>query len=98
MSPVSLCRVLVNATPRGLAAADPLPPGLEAAPDATVALDMVYAPGETRWVRALRAAGIRAADGRAMLVAQGSRALECWFPACAAPVEIMRAIVDAALR
>src|SRR5256885_10613429 len=34
------------------------------------ALDLVYAPGETRWVRALRAAGIAAQDGRELLVHQ----------------------------
>ncbi|HUF34970.1 MAG TPA: shikimate dehydrogenase [Gemmatimonadales bacterium] len=92
------CRVLINATPLGLAPDDPLPPGPEAAPGAAVALDMVYGPGETRWVRAMRAAGLRAADGRGMLVGQGARALERWFPGVDAPVEVMRAAVDAALR
>jgi len=92
------CRVLVNATPLGLHPGDPLPVELNAAPRATVALDLVYAAGETRWVRAMRAAGLRAADGREMLVGQGARALECWFPEVDAPVEIMRATVDAALR
>ena len=92
------CRVLVNATPLGLHPGDPFPiePGI--APGAAVALDLVYAAGETRWVRAMRAGGLRAADGRAMLVGQGARALECWFPGVDAPVEIMRAAVDAALR
>jgi shikimate 5-dehydrogenase len=46
----------------------------------------------------MRAAGLRAADGRGMLVAQGAGALERWFPGVAAPTEIMRAAVDAALR
>jgi shikimate dehydrogenase len=92
------CRLLINATPLGLDPGDALPPGREVAPEASVALDMVYAPGETRWVRALRSAGLRAADGRGMLVGQGARALERWFPGVDAPVEIMRAAVDAALR
>ncbi|HEU5041898.1 MAG TPA: shikimate dehydrogenase [Gemmatimonadales bacterium] len=92
------CRVVVNATPLGLSPGDALPVERSVAPQAEVALDMVYAPGETRWVRAMRAAGLRAADGRGMLVAQGARALECWFPGVDAPVEIMRAAVDAALR
>ena len=38
----------------------------------------MYAKGETPWVRALRARGIRAADGRAMLVAQGAASFERW--------------------
>ncbi len=92
------CRVLINATPLGLARGDDLPLGAEPAGRAAVALDMVYAPGETRWVRAMRGAGLRAADGRGMLVGQGARALEHWFPGVDAPVEIMRAAVDAALR
>ena len=92
------CTVVVNATPLGLRPDDPLPVEPSDAPSARVALDMVYRPGETVWVRAMRRAGRRAADGRAMLVAQGASALECWFPDADAPEEIMRATVDAALR
>lgn len=96
--PPEICRVLVNATPLGLHARDlvPIPPNL--APHAQVALDLVYAKGETPWVRALRARGLRAADGRSMLVAQGAAAFERWFPGVPAPREIMRAAVDGALR
>jgi len=92
------CRVLVNATPLGLHARDLAPIPLGLAPEAQVALDLVYAKGETQWVRTLRAHGIRAADGRTMLVAQGAAAFERWFPGVPAPREIMRAAVDAALR
>jgi shikimate dehydrogenase len=90
--------VVINATPLGLDARDALPVTRAEVPAAGAALDMVYRPGETAWVRALRAAGVRTADGRAMLVAQGAAALECWFPGVDAPVEIMRAAIDAALR
>jgi shikimate dehydrogenase len=92
------CAVVVNATPLGLGAGDALPVSPEEVPAARAALDMVYRPGETPWVRAMRAAGVRATDGRAMLVAQGAAALECWFAGVAAPTEIMRAAIDAALR
>lgn len=92
------CQVLLNTTPLGLQAADPPPVQRTAAPEASVALDMVYRRGETSWVRAMRAAGLRAADGREMLVAQGARAFERWFPGKSAPVEVMRAAVAAALR
>ena len=98
VSEPAACRVVINATPLGLRPGDALPVGRDVVPEAQVALDMVYAPGETRWVRAMRAEGVRAADGRRMLVAQGARALECWFPGVRAPVEIMRAAVDAELR
>jgi 3-dehydroquinate dehydratase/shikimate dehydrogenase len=92
------CTVVVNATPVGLAGEDGIPVPPADVPSARAALDMVYRPGETAWVRGLRAAGLRAADGRAMLVAQGAVALECWFPGADAPEEIMRSAVDAALR
>jgi shikimate dehydrogenase len=92
------CRLVINATPVGLRADDPLPLEPGAAPEAAAAFDMVYRTGETPWVRAMRAAGRRAADGRGMLVAQGAGALQRWFPGVAAPTEIMHAAVDAALR
>ena len=91
------CGTVINATPLGLGAGDPLP--LSAPPRcAAVALDMVYVPNETPWTRAMRAAGLRAADGRTMLVEQGAASLERWFPGVDAPVEVMRAAVDAGLR
>ncbi len=92
------CRLVINATPLGLRAGDPLPLEPGAVPEAAAAFDMVYHTGETPWVRAMRAAGRRAADGREMLVAQGAGALQRWFPGVSAPTEIMRAAVDAALR
>jgi shikimate dehydrogenase len=92
------CRVVINATPLGLRADDPLPYDPSALPNVEVALDMVYRTGETPWVRAMRASRRRAADGRGMLVAQGAGALHRWFPGVEPPTEIMRAAVDAALR
>ena len=92
------CRVVINATPLGLRADDPLPLEPRSAPASAVALDMVYRTGETQWVRVMRASGRRAADGRGMLVAQGAGALQRWFPGISPPTEIMRAAVDAALR
>jgi shikimate dehydrogenase len=91
------CAVVINTTPLGLHAGDGLPLA-SPPPAARIALDMVYAPGETAWTHAMRAAGLRAADGRTMLVAQGAAALERWFPGVRAPVEVMRAAVDAELR
>ncbi len=97
-APADECRVVINATPLGLRADDPLPLDPGAPPRAEVAFDMVYRTGETPWVRAVRASGRRAADGRGMLVAQGAGALQRWFPGVDPPTEIMRAVVDAALR
>jgi len=90
--------VAINATPLGLAGHDPLPVDLNHIPGVQRALDLVYAPGETRWVHVLRERGIVAADGREMLVQQGAAAFERFFPGTAAPTEVMRAAVQRALR
>jgi shikimate dehydrogenase len=90
--------VAINATPLGLAGHDPLPIDVNHIPGAQRALDLVYAPGETRWVHALRERGIAAVDGREMLVQQGAAALERFFPGTVAPKEVMRAAVQRALR
>jgi shikimate dehydrogenase len=94
----SECGVLINCTPLGLNPGDPLPIEPDGFPRAEVAFDMVYAPGQTGWVRVMRSRVRRSADGRSMLVAQGAAAFERWFPGKRAPVEVMRAAVDAALR
>ncbi len=90
--------VAINATPLGLAGHDPLPVDVNHIPGVQKALDLVYAPGETRWVRALRERGIEATDGREMLVQQGAAAFERFFPDSDAPTEVMRAAVQRALR
>lgn len=90
--------VVVNATPAGLRHGDALPIEPRAVAGAAVALDMVYAPGETPWVRAMRESGCRAADGRVPLVAQAAASFGRFFPDIPAPREVMRAAVDRALR
>lgn len=87
----------INATPLGLGPADPLPLPSERLNGCRAALDLVYAPGATRWVRECRKRGLHAADGRTMLVAQGAAAFERFFPGTAAPREVMAAAVERAL-
>jgi shikimate dehydrogenase len=94
----SECGVLINCTPLGLQPGDPLPIDVDQFPRAQVAFDMVYARGQTRWIGSIRSRVRRSSDGRAMLVAQGAAAFERWFPGRRAPVEVMRAAVDGALR
>ena len=93
----SECTLIINATPLGMGDGDHLPLRPEAAPQARFALDLVYRAGETAWVRAMRSAGVRAMDGREVLIRQGAAGFERWFPGRAAPVEIMRGAVRAAL-
>jgi shikimate dehydrogenase len=90
--------VAINATPIGLKESDPLPLDTSRVQGVRAALDLVYAPGETRWVRLLRAAGVTAQDGREMLVQQGAAAFMHFFPGADAPMEVMRAAVNHALR
>jgi shikimate dehydrogenase len=70
--------IVVNATPVGLAG-DELPIDPELLPQGADVIDLVYRPGETAWVRAVRARGHRASDGLSMLLEQGALAFERWF-------------------
>jgi shikimate dehydrogenase len=71
---------VVNATPVGLHGNEyPIDPAMISS-KADV-LDLTYRRGETPWVHACRARGLRAADGLAMLVEQGALAFERWFGA-----------------
>jgi len=80
----------VNSTSLGLAPDDPLPLPSESGIGIGAALDLVYAPRETAWVRDQRSRGIPAADGLEMLLQQGASAFERWW-GIEAPLEAMRA-------
>ena len=87
----------LNATPLGLRTSDGLPFPEERLNGCQAALDLVYAQGGTRWVRRCRERGMRAADGRTMLVAQGGHAFQRFFPGITAPLEVMTAAVNRVL-
>ncbi len=87
--------LVINTTPVGLRdSLMPLAPAQLAAGAAV--LDLVYRAHETAWVRACRAAGHVAVDGRTMLLEQGAAAFECWFDV-PAPRAVMRAALANAL-
>jgi len=88
----------INATPLGLAEGDALPIDPKDLRGVRVALDLVYARGGTRWVRMLQGKGVTAGDGREVLVRQGAAAFNRFFPATPAPIDVMRAAVERALR
>ena len=72
--------LLVNTTPLGMfphGDASPWPPELVLPPLAAV-YDLVYNPRETQLLRAARAAGLPAAGGLGMLLAQAALAFEIW--------------------
>ncbi|HEV8150647.1 MAG TPA: hypothetical protein VGP61_10730 [Gemmatimonadales bacterium] len=97
LTQLGACQVVLNCTPLGLRPEDPLPLNPAEAPNARSALDLVYCPGETAWVHAMRAANASAADGREVLLEQGAAAFELWFPDRVAPREVMRAAIRTAL-
>ncbi len=91
------CDVVINATPLGLRREDPFPLPMDAVPTGAVVLDLVYAPGSTRWVRTLQESGVTASDGRDVLLYQGAAALQCWYPTVTPPLDVMRAALANAL-
>ena len=71
--------LVVNCTPLGLRLGDDFPVPIASLPTGCAVFDLVYAAGETAWVRAAREAGHRGSDGEGMLLEQGAIAFERWF-------------------
>ncbi|HET9065893.1 MAG TPA: hypothetical protein VFN22_08770 [Gemmatimonadales bacterium] len=85
------CEMLVNASPLGLHADDPLVVDLAAWPRLTAVLDLTYRQhGTTALVALARERGLEAADGLEMLLAQGVACWTWWFPGVEPPVGVMR--------
>lgn len=77
--PLRAGTLVINATSAGLKPDDPLPIDLAALqPLPAGVFDMIYNPAETPLLRQARALGVPAANGLAMLVHQGAKALEHW--------------------
>jgi shikimate dehydrogenase len=86
-------QVVVNATSLGLRD-EALPIDVDMLPRETAVIDLVYRPGETAFVRAARARGLRAVDGLPMLVEQGALAFERWFGRAPDRTVMWRAVKD----
>lgn len=95
---VDECEVVINATPLGLTGGDTLPIDAAQCPALRVALDLTYLEhGATRWVEACRARGLRAEDGRHILLVQGAASWRTWFPGVTPPMAVMQAALDGRL-
>ena len=83
--------LVVNATSLGLKASDPLQfDGKQFSLRQTPAVfDMIYRPAETPLLKAAAKAGCQTANGIAMLLYQGAKALEIWSGK-RAPIDVMR--------
>jgi shikimate dehydrogenase len=88
--------LVINATPLGLRDDDPLPMPIEQLRGANAVLDLVYGPNGTRWSTAAAAAGIRALDGKEMLLQQAAASFQLWFNR-PAPREVMRQALHTAV-
>jgi len=71
--------LVVNTTSLGMEGQQPFPPVLHLLTPGTVAADIVYAPLETPFLIAARAAGARCVDGLGMLLYQAVPGFERWF-------------------
>ncbi len=85
--------LVVQATSIGLSDGDPLPVDLDGPARVGAVLDLVYGPSGTPLVRAARARGLPAADGREMLVLQGAAAFRRWF-GDPVPLDAMRSALS----
>jgi len=70
--------IVINASPLGMHD-EAMPVDPHVLSDSAAAFDLVYREGETAWVRACRARGLRAEDGLRMLVEQGAESFRVWF-------------------
>lgn len=70
--------IVINATSAGLRDSDPAPIDLPRLPRPACVFDMIYNPPRTPLLRAAADLGLPVANGLAMLVHQGAKALELW--------------------
>ncbi len=70
--------LVINATSAGLRVDDLPPIALSALPAPAAVFDMIYNPPQTPLLQEAKRAGIPSANGLAMLVHQGAKALEIW--------------------
>jgi len=87
------CGLVINATPLGTRKGDMPPVPLEALQSGMVIYDLVYA-RETELVKSAKDKGLKAVDGRDMLVNQGALAFNIWT---GKPVEEVKQVMKEAL-
>lgn len=87
--------LVLNATRLGLDPGDPLPLELDHLASVGAVFDMVYGDEPTPFVRAAQEMGVKAADGKEMLVQQGGASFERWWGR-SAPLDAMRRALEVA--
>jgi shikimate dehydrogenase len=90
--------LVINATSAGLRPTDDLPVELTTLPNVAAVFDMIYNPLQTPLLACAARASLPCANGLAMLVHQGAKALEIWTDVPAATTApIMAAAARTAL-
>jgi shikimate dehydrogenase len=90
--------LVINATSAGLRPTDDLPVDLTRLPNVSAVFDMIYNPPQTPLLARATSFGLPSANGLAMLVHQGAKALEIWTDVPAATTApIMAAAARTAL-
>ena len=85
--------LVLNTTSLGLNEGDPLPMDLGILDRAGAAVDLVYGPEQTPFVKRAKELGIRASDGKEMLLHQGAVSFERWWDQ-EPSIEVMRAALE----
>lgn len=88
--------LLINSTPLGLKASDPLPLPLSLLHPGWAVADLIYRPYETPLLQAAKAIGAKVVPGLGMLLHQGALAFEIWTKQ-SPPLSVMKQAVEAAL-
>jgi shikimate dehydrogenase len=88
--------LVLNTTSLGLNSEDPLPLELEVLDRAGAVVDLVYGSEDTPFVKRARELGIRASDGKEMLLHQGAVSFERWWGQ-EPSIEVMRLALEGQL-
>jgi len=80
-APLPPARLVVNASPLGMAGQPPLAIDLAPLPEEAIVYDLVYAPLETPLLQTADARGLETIDGLDMLIGQAALAFELFFGA-----------------
>jgi len=88
--------LVINATRLGLSPEDLSPIDFDLLERAGAAMDLIYGPDRSSFLRAASEAGVRGTDGADMLVFQGAASFERWWDR-PAPLEAMRRALDGLL-
>jgi shikimate dehydrogenase len=88
--------LVINATRLGLSPDDPSPIEFDLLERVGAAMDLIYGPDTSSFLRAASESGVRCTDGADMLVFQGAASFERWWDR-PAPLEAMRRALDGLL-